>query len=272
MRTRAEHWQELVEASWQRSLAASAAGDAPEALRWLERAHRLLPDDGVVAAALAGAVLHAGDAARAAALFRPLAERHGMPDAWAGLAASCRRLGDVAGAVDAAAAGLRCSVPTAALRAVAEAVARDAGMPGWCGLDGEGWLHAGPARPLAVRLDGAAVRPRWSGTRGQLPEGWDRAALLHVEGFLGSPVPVPAITRVEGFVEAHAGGLRGWAWHPADPARHPVLTVRGAGLDLTVTADVRAEDGAPGPAHGPAMGVPDAGGGAAAVPSGRGLG
>ncbi len=229
-RTRSAMWQELVEDSWQRSLAATAAGQPAEALQWLERAHRMLPGDGMVAAALAGALLQAGDAVRAAALFAPLARDTGLPDAWAGLAACHRVLGDVQQAVDAVAAGLRCSVPTGSLRALAEAVARDAGLPGWCGLDGDGWLHAGPVRPASVLLDGRPVRPAWTGLRGRLPPGWREARMLQVEGFLASPIPVAAIIRVEGFVEARGGGLQGWAWHPADPSRLPVLALSAAGL------------------------------------------
>jgi len=229
-RTRSEMWRELVEDSWQRSLAAAAAGQPAEALQWLERAHRMLPGDGMVAAALAGALLQAGDAARAAALFAPLARDAGMPEAWAGLAACHRVLGDTLQALDAAAAGLRCSVPTESLRALAGAIARDAGLPGWCGLDGDGWLHAGPARPASVLLDGQPARPAWTGLRGRLPPGWRDAGMLQVDGYLGSPISVAAIIRVEGFVEAQGGGLQGWAWHPADPGRLPVLTLSGANL------------------------------------------
>ena len=39
-------------------------------------------------------------------------------------------------------------------------------------------------------------------------------------------VDLRAVRRVEGFVEACAGGLRGWAWHPGDPDRDPLLTIR----------------------------------------------
>ena len=234
-------WQGLVEDSWQRSVAAAAEGRPADALRWLERAHRMLPEDGMIAAALAGALLQAGEAARAGALFEPLARGKGMPEAWAGLAASRRMGGDLAGAADAIAAVLRCSVPTPALRALADAVVREGGLPGWCGLDGDGWVHAGPGRPGTVLLDGRAVRPAWAGGRGRLPAGWRDARVLEVPAWVGSPIPVGVVVGIEGFVEAWDGGLQGWAWHPADPARVPVLTVERGGGAFTVAADVPAD-------------------------------
>ena len=229
-------WQSLVEDAWTRSQDAAAAGQPSEALLWLERAHRMAPGNGVVAAALAGALLQAGDPARAADLFRPLAHRDGMPEAWAGLAASHRMLGEGRQAIEAMAAALRCSVPSPLLSGMAAAIVADAGLPGWCGLDGGGVLHAGPARPGRVRLDDAPVRLAWTGRRARLPPAWTAARLVHVEGCLGSPLPVAAFLAVEGFVEAREGGLTGWAWHPADPSRQPVLLLDDGGPALGVAA------------------------------------
>jgi len=229
-------WQSLVEDAWRRSQEAAAAGQPAAALLWLERAHRMTPGNGAVAAALSGALLQAGDPARAAALFRPLAQRDGMPEAWAGLAASHRMLGEVEQAVEAMAAALRCSVPSPLLPGMGAAIAADAGLPGWCGLDGDGVLHAGPARPVRVRLDDAPIRLAWTGRRARLPPEWTAARLVHVEGYLGSPLPVAAFLAVEGFVEARDGGLAGWAWRPADPSRRPNLVLAGGDVALSVAA------------------------------------
>jgi len=106
-------WQSLVEDAWRRSQEAAAAGQPAAALLWLERAHRMTPGNGAVAAALSGALLQAGDPARAAALFRPLAQRDGMPEAWAGLAASHRMLGEVEQAVEAMAAAAEAAIRVA---------------------------------------------------------------------------------------------------------------------------------------------------------------
>ena len=241
-RTRNQQWQELAQAAWRRSMDATAAGDMPGALRWLQRAHRLLPKDGMVALALAGALMRAGDLTRAARLFQDLGDRHSLPEAWTGLAACARLLGDTECAAFATAAALRASVPTPTLQALAAAVAPAAGYPGWCGLDGDGGVHVGAARGVRVSLDGVPVKPVWSGDRGQLPVGWRTARLLEVDRdgvpCLGSPLGIAAIIAVEGLVEAKDGGLAGWAWHPADPARDPVLTLHG----LTITATGAAAD------------------------------
>ncbi len=241
MQTRDQRWQELVQDAWRRSVAATAVGDAPEALRWLERAHRLLPKDGMVAFALATSLMQASDLAGAAALFDDLGNRFGLAEAWAGLAACAHLLSDDGRAASAAAAALRASIPNATLTALAAAVAPAAGFPGWCGLDGDGIVHVGDIRGLKVSLDGVPVLPVWSGSLGQLSAGWRAARSLQVScdgrPCLGSPIDIAAITRIEGVVEARDGRLSGWAWHPADPARDPVLTVQGLALTLSEVAD-----------------------------------
>lgn len=234
-------WQGLAQAAWTRSRDAAAAGDHAEALRWLRRARRLLPHDGTVAFALASALMQAGSLAAAADLFQELGGQYALSEAWAGLAACARLLGDTGRSVRATAAALRTSVPTPTLQALAEAVASTAGLPGWCGLDGDGRVHVGTVRDVQVRLDGVPVRPAWSAGRGRLPAGWRDAGRLEVDcggaPCLGSPLAISAIIAVEGVVEARDCGLQGWAWHPADPERDPVLTIQGRAVTATLPAD-----------------------------------
>ncbi len=241
MQTRDQRWQDLVQDAWRRSMAATAEGDAPGALRWLERAHRMLPRDCTVMFALAAGLMQAGELARAAELFQKLAGRAAFAEGWAGLAACARLLGDDARAASATAAALRSSVPTATLRLLAAAVAASAGLPGWCGLDGDGVVHIGADCSVDISLDDARVRSAWSGRNLLLQEGWRTSHSLRVEcdgvACLGSPIGIAAIIAVEGVVQAKDGGLSGWAWHPADPARDPVLTVQGRAITLTEAAD-----------------------------------
>lgn len=241
-----QQWRDLAQAAWRRSRDAAAAGDAAGALRWLQRARRLLPHDGTVAFALASALMQAGSLAPAADLFQEIGDRYALSEAWAGLAACARLLGDTGRSVRATAAALRTSVPTPTLKALATAVARTAGLPTWCGLDGDGRVHVGTARGVQVRLDGVAVRPAWSAGRGRLPTGWREAGRLDVDcdgvPCLGSPLQVATIIAVEGVVEAQECGLQGWAWHPADPDRDPVLTIEGRTVTVTAPADGLALD------------------------------
>jgi GT2 family glycosyltransferase len=233
-------WQDLARSAWTRSRAAASAGNAAEALRWLHRAYRLLPDDGTIALALASASMQAGNLSEAADLFEEVGRRYVLSEAWAGLAACARLLGDTERSVLATTAALRASVPNPTLRALAAAVARTAGLPGWCGLDGDGRVHTGMARKVQLRLDGTTVRPAWSGGKAKLPTGWRAANVLDVDcdgtPCLGSPLGIAAIIAVEGVVEARECGLQGWAWHPADSERDPVLTIGGRAVTATALA------------------------------------
>ena len=237
--TPGHQWQDLAQSAWSRSRAASASNSA-EALRWLRRAHRLLPDDGTVALALASALMQAGNLSEASSVFEDVGQRHALSEAWAGLAACARLLGDTGRSVRATAAALRCSVPTPTLQALAAAVARTAGLPGWCGLDGDGRVHVGMVRNVQFRLDGVPVRPAWFGATAKLPAGWRTANVLDVDcdgtPCLGSPLSVAAIIAVEGVVEARECGLQGWAWHPADPERDPVLAIGGRAVTASAPA------------------------------------
>ena len=239
-RTSGEAWQALARAAWDRSLQETANGNPDAARRWLERARRLAPTDGLVLSALAGLLLEQGEATEAAAVFQALADRYAAPDAWTGLAACALILGHADRARDAVETALRSSVPTGSLRAVAAAIVVQQGQPGWCGLDGDGVVQSGPGKPARMTLDGRVLRSA------RLPTGWRSAHLLHVAGrgaaFLGSPIPVRAIIATEGFVEARSGGVAGWAWHPADPGRDPLILIRGPVISTMVTARDPAED------------------------------
>ena len=70
-----------------------------------------------------------------------------------------------------------------------------------------------------MTLDGKPLRDR------TLPSDWNRARTIEVRSgvthLLGSPIQIDAIRRMAGCVETWDGGLRGWAWHPGDPATAP---------------------------------------------------
>ncbi len=149
---------------------------------------------------------------RAAALFAAISATSDIREAWLGLATARRRLGDAAGAAEALAAALRRHVPDPGFAGVADAITREAGAPGWCGLSGDG--------QLITRSAHEAPHPLSDG-RGTL-----QVVTSDRRHFLGSPIDMAAMTATVGCVTADAGSLTGWAWHPGDPNTDPVLTIR----------------------------------------------
>jgi hypothetical protein len=204
--------------------AALAAQDVATAIRWLDRAHRLVPADPNVMLALASACLD-HDPARAVSLFQSVTQQHDIRHAWLGLAASL----------------LRRSGPAAAAPALADALSRHAFIPdmqvlagqvaepplshGWCGLTSDGTvvIRAGDAARIQVWLDRKPLKST------ALPGDWSQHRLLSVEidgrDAIGSPIRIDRIRRVVGCVEAVDGGIAGWAWHPGDPDRAVALTL-----------------------------------------------
>lgn len=204
----------LARQAWERAQAAQRVDDPGEARRWLERAHRLAPQDDAVALAFAVTLLRVGDAVAALTLLESIVERTDVREAWLALTAARRVRGDARGAAAALQHVLsRHALPLdAEITALASNVVSDIGAAGWCGLRADGSLLA-EARGMRVR----AVT---------------RAGLRHVtaggRALLGSPIELPRLTRLEGIVAPRDGGIEGWAWHPADPDTDPVLTIRGA--------------------------------------------
>jgi GT2 family glycosyltransferase/glycosyltransferase involved in cell wall biosynthesis len=121
---------------------------------------------------------------------------------------------------------------------LAPVVAQAAGLPGWCALDRRHRLHAG--RGAECTLDGAELHLQWRGGAAAIPSGRILSVTRSGVPLLGSPIDLAAIGVTEGFVEATAaGGLSGWAWHPGDPARDPVLAIAGETILQLTARDVR---------------------------------
>jgi GT2 family glycosyltransferase/glycosyltransferase involved in cell wall biosynthesis len=190
-----------------------------------------------VALSLALTLLALGDS-EAAALLASLAERHDVQEVWLGLAAAQRRNGAFSAAAAALAQGLswHALVDPAPLRALADDVARRVGAPGWCGLqrDGTLLLGGGIARAqVEVAVDGAALRGRRAPLQAR-----EVAVTRAGSHLLGSPIAAWRHRRVEGVVAVRDGVLDGWAWHPGDATRDPVLRIvpLAGGKPRTLTA------------------------------------
>src|SRR5271166_5997696 len=228
----------LARTAMAQGLAALAAAEPDTALRWLERAHRLLPSDPNAILSLASACL-AGDPSRAEAMFGGLAGKYDVRQAWLGLAAARLRMAGPAAAVEPLAIALSRHVFTAQTASLADQIGLAEGFAGWCGLTSDRKLEiraVGTGR-IQISLDGKRLRG------GGLPVGWPRARQIDVtadgQALLGSPIRIDIIRRVSGCVEVFAGGIRGWAWHPGDPDRLVELTLsdRSGRLRRIVIAD-----------------------------------
>jgi GT2 family glycosyltransferase/glycosyltransferase involved in cell wall biosynthesis len=224
----------LGRAAFDAGCAAAAAGDSRAALSWLDRACRLAPGDRTYTLTLATHCL-GSDAARAATLFAKVTETDDVREAWLGLANAMLRLGEPALAAAALDHVLSRHALMPGVDALADLVARAAGAPGWCGVAAGGRLRVGGtggATPT-LALDGCAVPWRGHPDGGMaLPKAarTGQAFTVHIAGraALGSPVALAAIRRIEGVVACNDGGLEGWAWHPGDPEREPVLHLLAA--------------------------------------------
>ncbi len=224
IRTSDEFAADLAMQAWRQGEATKA--HPVESRRWLERARRIAPSDAMVALSLALACLRDNDPAAAALLFAEVCSRHDVAEAWMGLAASAIQLGEPARAAEAMQACLSHHAMTATASGLAAAAAAAARMPGWCAMDSAGRCHADA--PADLTLDGKPLRVRWSGTSCRIPAGAHLIVTRAGVPLLGSPIDLAAIAATEGFVEAKAGIVSGWAWHPGDPARDPVVTITGA--------------------------------------------
>lgn len=197
-------------AAWDRALAAREAGDLSGARRWLERAHRIVPRDALVRLTLGALVAEMGEFGDAVALLEPVAHEYGSSAAWIALARCHLALGAEGPCVAALAGALQSSVLTPGLVALAERVVGRWGLPGWCGVDHDGRIRIEPAGAA----EGAVV---------------------------GSPLPVGTLMRVSGFVTEARGGISGWAWHPGDPDRDPLLLLQGPRGRFEITAPAVAD-------------------------------
>ena len=216
---------------------ALADGKFDAAITWLRRALSYAVGDPTPLLSLATALLVSGELREAAGHFEAVAGKCDVQAAWLGAAMARLRLHDPLVAARSLATALsqhRWSGASEA-EALPDAVVLAAAAPGWCGL------HAG--NRVLVRPRGLAVRVAFDGRDAapdaEVPPGTSRVTVrMAGRELLGSPLQVARIRRVEGVVAVADGGIAGWAWHPADGEREPVLTLRDAhGTQRTIVAD-----------------------------------
>ena len=229
-----DHVNMQARSAWDRAHAERDAGDIEAACRWMERAHRLAPDDALVQLILGALLLQADAAPRAVPLLERVARTSDVPEAWIALASCHLALDAKRPCVDALERALRSRVVDAALEALARRVVERFHLDGWCGVDKDGRVRSGPGRPAGIAMDAVEVRGR------KLPRSWRSGRVLAVAGsrgpLLGSPLDLQRLCATSGFVTARAGGIEGWAWHPGDPDRAPLVEICGASGSIVLTA------------------------------------
>ncbi len=232
--TQADWFAKQAETALRRGRQAETEGDAPAALRWHERAHRIAPNDPGIGLAFALVLIRVGALGRAAQLLRTLAKTQDNREIWLALASVWHGQAAFQPAADALhrAVSGHAWPDTPQLAALAAQITRGAGYPGWCAMSADGKLTIEAAGPPRLRADGAAMRGRRAGAGVREIE-----ITSHGRPLLGSPLRIDRMRRIEGIVRGLDGGLAGWAWYPGAPDQDPVLTVRAEGRVLaTITA------------------------------------
>lgn len=229
--TKAEREQALAQDAWRRGEALLTAGDPAAARPWLERACRYANEDGTPEIALGVALLALGDPS-ALELFANMSLRHDVREVWLGLAHARFRAADASGAAEALSLVLRRFRFDAAAAPLAAQIAAAVRSPGWCALaEGD---------RIVTSVEGARIMTSGGQRVRSAAIAADVDAVVVTAGgrhLIGSPIDAAAIRRADGFAEATEGGVSGWAWHPADAARDPEITiVPAAGRPLHLVA------------------------------------
>lgn len=146
-----------IEDALARGQAALAAGDRANAVRWLDRAHRVSWGDRTIALILASALI-GDDNHRASSLFSHVLATADVRDAWLGLATARLLSGDLSGARTALEAALSRHAWRHDVDGLATQIVRAIGAPGWCCVTGDGLLICAP-RDRARSIYGWMGRP-----------------------------------------------------------------------------------------------------------------
>lgn len=217
-------------------------GDVKKSLSRLEYAQRLFPSDTAVSFAIGLLRMEIGDP-RAVEPLELVANRTQWRDAILHLAIARMRAGQIDGAAAELHRTLRMNAPSKEPGSIrlANQIAEETKSFGWCGLCNAGKLVVGgnaqklPDEDLSIRIDGrkagfhSDLRAPRDARVLLLDKGWENAHQIEISvkgrPLIGSPIQVAQVTRVEGFIAAESGGLRGWCWLPGEREMTPPIEV-----------------------------------------------
>ncbi len=246
---------------------ATAHQEYGEALRWVDRASRLVKDPAAFSAWRGVLLLASGEETEAIRWLLPVWEQAASAAPGIALGQALLQIGEpVRAAVVVAALLRRFPVSrTPGLVFLADQIVASDRAVGWVGHDG-GHTLCGALRDSTVkgvvtvcrigddspilRINGASFishHARRGGTDGLHrfaftvpPVGGDQGLVIDVNQsiLLGAPLHLPFRDAVEGVVEVDGAVLRGWAWLPAEPTRRLSVTITDtAGRSTQILAD-----------------------------------
>ncbi|CAI3951788.1 Glycosyltransferase involved in cell wall bisynthesis (RfaB) (PDB:2IV7) [Commensalibacter communis] len=205
-----------------------------EAVRWMDRAHRLAEHNPNITFDLIMLLLKQQRYNDAYRLLVPLIKKFDFYKGWVVLSIIHAHRKEFSQAIETIQYLLSCYCPTKNSWATIVQIVTDGGEEGCCGVigsSGQVWIGNKNRLTLYVYLDDKFILetkdPFFS-----LPEGWENFSYLSIETqnkpLVGSPIDLQAILRTEGFVESDDQCVKGWLWYPAEADRVSTIHVYDA--------------------------------------------
>ncbi|MDI2111998.1 glycosyltransferase [Commensalibacter nepenthis] len=226
-----ERIRQSAQSAFIRALDEQNKNNIVEAVRWMDRAHRLAEHNPNITFDLVMLLLKQQRYNDAYRLLMPLIKKFDFYQGWVVLAIIHVHRNEFPQAIEAIQYLLSRYCPAKTSWSTIREIVRDGGEEGCCGVIGslgQVWIDNRKRQTLFVFLDDILILetkdPFFS-----LPEGWEHFSFLSIETqekpLVGSPIDLQAIIRTEGFVESNDHCVKGWLWYPAEADRVSTIDV-----------------------------------------------